>query len=84
MSGHGSRSPQSPVSSPQEDGPRSTGSSDFRVALLGVLVYTALAFVPVKMPIPEMLPEPPYVIVQPVDGPDPDLDELVAALGLTL
>lgn len=57
-----------------------TGSPDFRMVLIRVLIYTALAFVPVKMSIPEMLPEPPHAIVQPTDGPEPDLDELVAAL----
>jgi hypothetical protein len=41
-----------------------------------------LAFVPVKMPITEALPEPPYAVVLPNDGPSPDLDELLAALGL--
>ena len=59
------------------------GSSlDLRVALIRVLIYAALAFVPVKMVIPEMLPELPPAIVQPTDGAESDLDELVAALGL--
>ncbi len=59
------------------------GSSlDLRVALIRVLIYAALAFVPVKMVIPEMLPEPPPAIVQPTDGAESDLDELVAALGV--
>jgi len=59
------------------------GSSlDFRVALIRVLIFTALALVPVKMAIPETLPEPPYAIVQPTDGLESDLDELVAALGM--
>lgn len=53
-----------------------------RVALIRVVIFTALAFVPVKIPIPEMLPDPPYAIVQPIDGSDPDIDELLAALGL--
>jgi hypothetical protein len=53
-----------------------------RVALIRVLIYTALAFVPVKMPITETLPEPPYAVVFPSDGPSSDLDELLAALGL--
>ena len=58
------------------------GSLDFRVAVIRVLIYAALAFVPVKMAIPEMLPEPPHAIVQPTDGAESDLDELVAALGV--
>jgi hypothetical protein len=45
-----------------------------------VLIYTALALVPVNMPVPEFLPDPPHAIVQPTDGPDPDLDALVASL----
>ena len=82
MSRPASRGPQPPVASLQEEGLSSSGSLDFRVALIRVLIYAALAFVPVKMAIPEMLPEPAYAIVQPTDGSDSDLDELVAALGL--
>jgi len=82
VSHRGSRSPQSPVTSLQGEGARSAGALDLRVALIRVVIFTALAFVPVKMPIAETLPEPPHAIVQPIDGPDPDLDELLAALGL--
>jgi len=45
-----------------------------------MLIYTALALVPVNMPVPEFLPDPPHAIVQPTDGPEPDLDALVASL----
>ena len=48
--------------------------------MIRVLIYTALALVPVNMPVPELLPDPPHAIVQPTDGPDPDLDYLVALL----
>lgn len=56
------------------------GSRTARTVLIQVLIYTALALVPAKMPIPEILPEPPHAIVQPIEGPDPDLDDLVASL----
>ena len=59
-------------------------SSGFRAVFVQVLIYTALALVPVKMPILEIVPEPPHAIVQPMDGLDPDLDELVARLGVEL
>jgi hypothetical protein len=55
-------------------------SAGFRLLLIRVLIYSALALVPVNMPMPESLPDPPHAIVQPTDGPDPDLDSLVASL----
>ena len=61
---------------------RSAGSGGLRVVLIRVLFYTALALVPAKMPIPEILPEQPQAIVQPTDGPDFDLDGLVVSLGV--
>jgi len=55
-------------------------SADLRLVLVRLLIYAALALVPAKMAIPETLPEQPHAIVQPTNGPNPDLDELVAAL----
>ena len=55
-------------------------SRGLRLLLIRVLIYSALALVPANMPVPEFLPDPPHAIVQPSDGPDPDLDALVASL----
>jgi len=51
-----------------------------RTVLIQVVIYTALALVPVKMPVIEILSDPPHAIVQPTGGDDPELDELVASL----
>lgn len=54
-------------------------SDGLRGLLVSVMIYSALAIMPVNMPVRDIL-EPGYPIVQPTDGPVPDLDELVAAL----
>ncbi len=58
-------------------------SEGARAQLIGVLIYLALTIVPVKLPISEMLLEPPHAIVQPSGDPPRDLDELVASLAST-
>ncbi len=58
----------------------STGG--LRIALIRVLIYAALALMPANLPIPEALSKPPHAIVQPTDGPEPALDDLVALLGV--
>ncbi len=55
-------------------------SDGIRGRLIRVLVFFALAIMPANVPISEILPEGPHAIVQDTDGPDPDIDELVASL----